>query len=65
MSELLVSPLLLGVSMAALVVAVLSWVATTLGLFSPRVRSRVRTAAVIAIAVALVIVAARFVVLGS
>lgn len=65
MYEFLGSPLLLGLCLAALLVAALSWIATALGLFSPRTRSRVRVAAVIAIAIAIVIVAARFVVLGG
>ena len=65
MTDILSSPVLLAVSLGAVTLAVASWVASVLGLFRPAARRALRIFAGAAIVVALVIIAARFVVLGG
>ncbi|AZC14935.1 MULTISPECIES: hypothetical protein [unclassified Microbacterium] len=65
MSEFLLSPALLAASISAVVLAIISWTVSVVGLFSARTRVALRIVAGAAILLALVVIAARFVVLGG
>ncbi|WP_322409863.1 hypothetical protein [Microbacterium invictum] len=65
MTELLASPILLFVSLGALGLAIVTWVISAFGISSVGARRRLRAVTAVAIAVALAIIVARFVVLGG